>query len=305
VEKGIIREHLHSIAKQEISNNLDLWPSILETLKPNHARSRPVGKLFVRVLITSFLFISILAVSIKTIPPLRVFSMNLILSFSRAISDTLEIEFRVLDPLVMLIAEEGDYYAESIEVASSRAGFNILEPEVLPDGYSLETILAMKGVPHVSLWYKNSENYGSIHITEYQQGVASKFVTVCQNMEVRSVSTLDVTGIIWMEEPEVLSAAESQDCDELRSIGNSAEIQSIPINGMLVEYVQGDWVIPWTERAQDDVTPGETRIYSYIWDPDYHRHHFRWESIGLVIDVDTRDRQLSLEDYIILIESMH
>lgn len=305
MDKGIIQEHLHSIAKQKMSSNLDLWPSIEASMKSMPARKQPVRKFLVKGLLIAFIFLLLMTVGIKTINPLRVFSMNLLLDFSRAISDSLNIEFSVLDPLVMLIAEEGDYFAENVEEASSRVGFDILAPEILPDGYSLEKILAMKGMPVVYLRYKNTANYGRIYITEYPPEIASEFETVCQNVEVRSESILDDTGNIRMEEPEVLSAAESQDCDELASIGSSAEIQRLSINGILVEYVQGDWVIPWTEHKQDDVRPGETKVYSYIWDPDYHRHRFRWESDGLVIDVDISDRKYSLEDYIILIESMH
>jgi hypothetical protein len=67
----------------------------------------------------------------------------------------------------------------------------------------------------------------------------------------------------------------------------------------------GDWVLQRDQGEPQNEQPGETNILNYIWDAEFPLHRFRWENDGLVFEIRARDRHLSLEDFIIILESMH
>jgi hypothetical protein len=243
-----------------------------------------------------------------SIPSVRALSMELFQKFVVAASDIIGIEFTSVDPSAFEPLDDAEVKTRSIEEASSRSGFTVKSPDTLPEGYSLDYILAIDGSPQVMLVYKAATLGRSIRITEMPldlpEGTVRVTSCIAGIVQAEFTGSIDEQGNM-VGESETVAAAESDNCGDLASVGRSAEIVSVSLNGAIGEYVRGDWVIDEDQQDLAETEPGESIDYTFVWDSEFPKHSLKWEADGLKFELTAYDRDLTFEEIVAIAESMN
>jgi len=133
-----------------------------------------------------------------------------------------------------------------------------------------------------------------------------ELVTSCQIVSSSIVAEMDDSGnIVQEDEPaDVAAYAESDSCDSMGNTGASAKIQKVQIGSVTGEYVAGGWVPAADVTPLHYAEPGETVTYESVWDPNAPEHRLRWEEDGIAYDILAQGEGLTMEDIILIAESM-
>ncbi len=74
--------------------------------------------------------------------------------------------------------------------------------------------------------------------------------------------------------------------EEYSSIGASATVEAISIQGVQGEFVRGGWrVAPASQIPLATSTPGAQLTIGVYWDPGYPQFTLRWQESGIVLDL--------------------
>ncbi len=292
-----LERRLAALYQQQIASKT---PSRRQSLIPIFTRShRPWAWSLAAIVI------SILVLSMLTIPSVSTFAQEALRYFNRAVNEIVNIGYIVREAERLAPIDKTDFEVASVEEASARAGIHVKAPTYLPDGFSLNSIMARKGNPAVGLIYKKPEfPVGFLIIQQYDPALV-EMVTTCQVSYTTVVAGVDEAGtVIQQGEPIDEALAESDTCEELADVGADAEIVLVQIGEITGEYVAGGWVIDTQDKPLSNTQSGETVTYEHGWDPDYPGHRLRWEDKGIAYDIKAMGKGLTMDDIVRIAESM-
>ena len=254
--------------------------------------------------LTSIVII-ILAVSVLAIPSVGTFAQEAFQYFNRTVNEIIKIGFIIRDVDLVDPTMETNFKVASVEEATARAGIHVKAPTYLPDGFYLDSIIALKGNPGAGLIYKRSGFPAGLLTIEQFDPERVEMVTTCQVSQTIILAEIDEDGnAVQQGAPFDQALAESELCDELADVGVDAEILLVQIGGETGEYVAGDWVIDTQDNPLQDKQPGEQVSSEYVWDPDHPKHWLRWEENGLAYDITALGEGLTMDEIIQIAESM-
>jgi hypothetical protein len=83
----------------------------------------------------------------------------------------------------------------------------------------------------------------------------------------------------------ILSQREINTTGEIFSIGASADVESVIVQGELGEFVTGGWVIPSSDQTLQTEEPGAQVNINIYWDPNLNQSTLRWQVNGMAYEI--------------------